>query len=417
MATVNFLFRSTKEKAFLNLRLLFRHNDNDYVFGGKTKIEVSKIYWTKQHLQKRPKDIQISNKQNEINGEINKLENYLLELFNKVNPEIIDKNWLTSKIENYYNPPKPDEVLPNELLLYFDAFLRLKKTEITQSTIKKYNTIKQLLIRYDNGLKQPLLLKDINLKFKSEFENFCIKNNYAPNTIARALRSIKTICTHAKYNGIKTSYQLENIKPKYTKVDSVYLTLDEIEKLKKIDKSKLNDSYENARDWLIISCFTGQRVSDFMRFTNEHIRIENGKHLIEFTQKKTDKIMTVPLHKEVLAILDKRRGKFPRPISDQKYNLYIKKVCEICELNELVKGSVKSETEPNSKIYRKKTGMYEKWELVTSHIGRRSFASNFYGEIPTSYLIYVTGHSTEAMFLNYIGKSNKDIAMELTNYF
>jgi len=54
---------------------------------------------------------------------------------------------------------------------------------------------------------------------------------------------------------------------------------------------------------------------------------------------------------------------------------------------------------------------------VTSHIGRRSFATNFYGIIPTSYLIYTTGHSTEAMFLNYIGKSNKDIALEMAKYF
>jgi hypothetical protein len=31
--------------------------------------------------------------------------------------------------------------------------------------------------------------------------------------------------------------------------------------------------------------------------------------------------------------------------------------------------------------------------------------------------MYITGHTTEAMFLTYIGKSNKDIAMELTSYF
>jgi len=30
---------------------------------------------------------------------------------------------------------------------------------------------------------------------------------------------------------------------------------------------------------------------------------------------------------------------------------------------------------------------------------------------------YATGHSSEVMFLNYIGKSNKDMALELTKYF
>ena len=83
----------------------------------------------------------------------------------------------------------------------------------------------------------------------------------------------------------------------------------------------------------------------------------------------------------------------------------------------MVTGSKKLETEKGSKIYRKTEGTYEKWKLVTSHIGRRSFATNFYGVIPTSYLIYVTGHTTEKMFLTYIGKSNKDIALELTKYF
>ena len=80
-------------------------------------------------------------------------------------------------------------------------------------------------------------------------------------------------------------------------------------------------------------------------------------------------------------------------------------------------GSKKVETVKDSGIYRKKTDTYKKHELVSSHIGRRSFATNFYGKIPTTYLIYVTGHSTEQMFLTYIGKSNKDLAMEIGNYF
>jgi len=260
MATVNFLYRSTKEKAPLNLRLLFRHENKDYVFGAKTKIEVSKNYWTKQHSQTRPKDIQISNKQNKVKGDINKLENYILEIFNTVNPETIDKNWLTKQVNNYYNPPQQNKEYSKDLLKYFDTFLKLKKTEITHSSIKKYNVIKKLLIRYENGMAQPLLIKDIDLKFKADFENFCLKHNYAPNTISRALRTIKTVCRHAKFNGLETSYQLDNIKPKYTKVDNVYLTFDEIEILKNIDNSKLIESHENARDWLIISCSLGKEL-------------------------------------------------------------------------------------------------------------------------------------------------------------
>jgi integrase len=139
--------------------------------------------------------------------------------------------------------------------------------------------------------------------------------------------------------------------------------------------------------------------------------------LLEFTQQKTKKVMTIPVHKKVIEILNKRNGQFPRQISDVNYNLYIKEVCEKAGLTQMVTGSKKVETAPKSKQYRKQTKMYQKWELVTSHIGRRSFATNFYGKIPTTYLIYITGHSTEQAFLTYIGKSNKDIAKEVFSYF
>ncbi len=91
MAAVNFLYRSTKENAPLNLRLLFRHEDKDYVLGVKTKVYIysnkelienphlsAKRYWAKEHQQTRPKDVEISNKQVEVNTELNKIENHIL---------------------------------------------------------------------------------------------------------------------------------------------------------------------------------------------------------------------------------------------------------------------------------------------------------------------------------------------------
>jgi len=416
MATINFLYRSTRSKANLHLRLLFRFNDKDFVIGANTQLEVSKEYWSKQH-KKKSKNIEISNRQVETNNELNTIENHILKSFNSINPDIVNKEWLKTEIDNYYNPPQQAKKLPTELLKYFDLFIEHKKNKISNSSIKRYNAVKQLLNRYQKGISKPILITDVNKDFQINFEKYCLKNNYALNTIGKAISIIKTACTDAKDNQLEVSYQLDKIKPKYAKVDKIYLTFEELEKIEAIDKNKLNESLENTKDWLIISCYTGQRVSDFMRFTNDMIRIEDGKHLIEFTQKKTGKIMTVPLHSKVLEILNKRNGMFPYAISDQKYNDYIKIVCELAELNKLEKGSKLKETKPKSGIYRKETGMYKKFDLVTSHIGRRSFATNFYGTIPTSYLIYVTGHSTEVMFLNYIGKSNKDIAMEMTNFF
>lgn len=416
MAAVNFLYRSTKDKANLHLRLLYRFNEKDFVFGANTKFETTKDYWSKDHKRKS-RDIILTNEQTRVNTELNKIENHVLNAFNACIPDAISKGWLQTQIDNYYNPPQEAEALPTELTKYIDFYIDYRKHESKQTSIQKFKVIKTKIEEMEALRKAPYLIKDVNDNFKNEFVNFYKSKNYAQNTMQRELTFIKTFCRHARFLGLETHPQLDSLRLDSMKVEKIYLTFDELEKIEKIETGKLTDSLDNAKDWLIISCYCGQRVSDFMRFIPDMIRIENGKKLIEFTQVKTGKIMTVPLHPKVIEILDKRGGEFPYAISDQKYNDYIKTVCEIAELTQKVMGSKHLETAPKSGIFRKETGMYRKCDLITSHIGRRSFATNFYGKIPTTYLIYVTGHSTEVMFLNYIGKSNKDLAIEMTNYF
>jgi len=412
MATVNFLYRSSKEYAPLNLRLLFRYKNKDFVLGAKTQYEVSKHYWTKEHPQKRPKDIEISNKQQEVNTELNSIENHILEAFKEADPLDYSKEWLELQMELYYNPPQKKAGIPTKLVDYIDFYKDYLKHEITTTSKRRCNVIKHKMERFQTERKKPILINEVNENFKNEFLAYQKSKGYAQNTIQRELKFIKTFCKHARYLGLETDPQLDSLKLEKIKPEKIYLSFDE---LKIIEKTKLKHDYlENARDWLIISCYTGQRVSDFLRFTKEMIRIENGKSLLEFTQKKTGKVMTVPLHRKILEILEKRNGEFPRSISDQRYNEYIKKVCKKAKLKEKIQGGLQKKTDHG---IRKVSGKYHKWELVTSHIGRRSFATNFYGTIPTTYLIYITGHSSEAMFLNYIGKSNKDLAMEISKYF
>jgi len=210
--------------------------------------------------------------------------------------------------------------------------------------------------------------------------------------------------------GLETHIQLDTLRLEREKVEKIYLTFDEIELIenKKFDSEALS----NAKDWLIISCFTGQRVSDLLHFTKDMIRLEDGIMLIEFTQKKTNKKMSLSLHPKVIEILNKNNGNFPYKISDQRYNEYIKEVCKEAKVNTPTKGG-KNNPETN----RKENGIYPKYELVSSHIGRRSFATNFYGKIPTSLLISATGHSSEAMFLEYIGKTQTQQAKELAKFW
>lgn len=342
-----------------------------------------------------------------LNEALTRFKAKLLHHFNSsVEKEPINTEWL----KNFISPkPKLNET-PTKVLDYFDYYLAQRRNEITNSTFQKIKVNQQKFNRFQVEKKRTYFIKDINSAFKKEFEDYCMSKGYAKNTTSRTLKYIKTLCLHARTKGVETSIELDKLSFKYEKVDWVYLTKDEIKLIEA--KEFVKESLDNARDWLLISCETGQRVSDFLRFTKKDIRNENGRVLIDFVQVKTKKPMTIPLNRKVMEILAKREGNFPRKISAKCYNDYIKEVCEIVGLTYKVKGSRKN---PITK--RKETGVFEKWKLVCSHIGRRSFSTNYYGDIQTSLLISVTGHSTEKQFLEYIGKSDTTKALQLADCF
>lgn len=365
-----------------------------------------------------------------LNTELENFRRRLTERLNRRTPgEQITTEWLKAFIN-------PTEAQGEGLLSYFDSYIQKKETEAKQgkmtfNTVKKVKANRSLLERMQEDLQEVYSIQDVSLQFIAKFKDYCHSKGYAQNTIARAVKYIVTVCRDARKSGIQVHKDLDDIKEKVVKAKSIYLTLEELEKIQKctlestytkayfleqpakptLKPTKPTNHLDNARDWLIISCFTGQRVSDFMRFTSDMVKTDKGKRLIEFTQVKTKKIMTIPLHPKVEAILQKNNG-FPRPISDQRYNEYIKEVCKLAGIKEKIQGT-KKDKETN----RNKSGTYEKWELVSSHIGRRSFASNFFGTIPTSLLMFVTGHTTEAQFYAYIGKAERTKAFQLAEYW
>jgi len=178
------------------------------------------------------------------------------------------------------------------------------------------------------------------------------------------------------------------------------ISFDEIKQIKAL--RDLPSTLENARKWMLIGLYVGQRVSDLLALKPLQLRfIENGVY-IDINQQKTDKYVTVGVvDKEVIQILKHR---FPYGISAQLFNRQIKKICQIGGLNEMVSGYKLC-----SKTRRKKLGTHPKYSLLSSHDLRRSFATNYFGKIETPILMQITGHSKESTFLSYIGTQvNKD---------
>ena len=119
----------------------------------------------------------------------------------------------------------------------------------------------------------------------------------------------------------------------------------------------------------------------------------------------------IPLHPNIKQIIKNRGGKLPRMISEQKFNKSIKDVCKVVGITEKVQGSKSIVIEQDGKrIKRKQAGLYPKYELVSSHTCRRSFASNMYGKIPHLHIMACTGHKSEKQFLDYIKITPKEHA-------
>lgn len=410
MANVKFQYRSKKDNAQIEIRFTFK--DENGVFKSyytRTQLEVSKEFFNDYQKKTDFRDTDKKNLKTEIDNLYNELNTFILNAYDNADEEIT-KDWLKNVVDEYYNPPKKENELPTKLLPYFDYFLSLKEREVKTGTLRKWKVVRNKIARFEKDKRKKYFIKDVNSKFLESFQEWSIKNEYENSTTNRNFRDVKAVCVHARTRGIEVSNELDYLKSNLKKEKKFIITLsiDELERIHRMNG--LPNYLDNAKDWLLISCYTGQRISDFMRFNPDMVRTEQKRKFIDITQEKTGKSVSIPLLPTVQKILDKRNGNFPRAISHEKYNEYIKEVCKLAEIDEVVEGKKEIKTDKGNR--RKEIGFYPKYELITSHTGRRSFATNFYGKLPTSFLKDITAHSTESMLLNYIGKTSKDTAIE-----
>jgi integrase len=396
MATVNFLIQTEKNPSKIYIRF---KDGRKFDIQTTTNFIINPEDWSQS--KQRPKSLK-SESFKTLDTDLQNLKTNLQNCFNS-SSDVIDLNWL----KNFLNPLEKLSI-PKDLVSYFDFYIKERGKDIDHRTTLKINVVKNKIIKIQKEKQKTFLISEVNQKFKNDFESWNLKNGYASNTILSNLKEVKAMCIHARKKGLAVSWEMDEIKVTQKKAVSIYLNEEDI---LKIDKAVIKiKSLQDARDWLLISCYTAQRVSDFMRFRSSMIRKENGIFLIEFTQMKTGKIMTLPLQKKVIEILNKRDFEFPDRQTDPKYNVNIKNVCKKAKIENIVYGG---KMEKSRKVFKE----YPKHELVTSHIGRRSFATNNYGKIPTPLLMAATGHGTEAVFLTYIGKSSSEKAIELSKYF
>ncbi|MCT4586658.1 MAG: site-specific integrase [Carboxylicivirga sp.] len=426
MATIKFRARGTNEQREIYLRLSAGRSVN---IQAKTGYTIHSKLWKYDKIAKgvnkgklsefgQPKQSDAIGKRlkeqlDSLTTEINKRFNQATEKGEPITPE-----WLTNQINSLQNKGTKEQQNKGDLLTYTDHYIsylpdhvqRSGKRGVSKNTIQKFVTLKARVVDFQKAKRRRYNIVDVSPDFIRLFDGFLRKNGYSDNYIGTLSINLKTMCKNARKDGFKVSSDLDMITGVKSEVQRVILTFEELEQIRQTTFKR--EALGNARDWLLIGCYTGQRVSDLLKLTKDNLVFKSGLELIELTQIKTGKRVSLPIHPVVKEILDKNEGDFPYKISDVKFNVYIKEVCEIAKINKRINGS-----KMNPETMRKEQGTYPKHELITSHVCRRSFATNHYGDIPTPILMSATGHATEKKFLIYIGKTATEQAQQLAEYW
>ena len=218
---------------------------------------------------------------------------------------------------------------------------------------------------------------------------------------------MKVILNDATENGynINLKYQNKNFRALREEVNNIYLSEVELKKIINLDLRN-DKNLEEVRDLFIVGCYTGLRFSDFSQIRKENI-IE-GK-FIKLKTIKTDEWVTIPLMTEVAVVMGKYKDQsnnLPKAFDNQVMNRYLKEIGELAEIKEnflKVRSKGKDRFEET----------FKKFELITTHTARRSFATNMFKKgIPSRVIMKITGHRTEKAFSSYI-KISEDENAEL----
>lgn len=307
---------------------------------------------------------------------------------------------------------------------YFRIYIDRYTSVRSPSTIKKYNTVLNKMISYEKQIGVTLKFADINIIFYNNFRTWVYNQGYADNYFGTMIKIIKQLYREARL--VDKLHNLTDIEHRSfistnASTDNVYLTEAELLRIHNLvitptlvldhyadlDEYRIHQKIHSLnfiRDLFIIGAYTGLRVSDFTRITRENIR----DHLY-IKSRKTGYDTIIPIHPIIQSIISNGFN-FSRKISEQKINKHIKEVAMFAGITEKVLI--------NKRISGNITKVYtEKYNLISSHTARRSFATNAYkAGVPSIAIMKITGHTKESTFLKYIKVSTKENADILSNH-
>ncbi len=406
MARVNFyLSNKVDHRGNYPILLYFTFMGNRISVG--TDNSISKKFWNSKTHRAR-----ISHSEGKsVNDRLDDLEEKVKKMFrDDFRDESPRKDIIKQKIKEIIRPPK--KLGLDDFIAFAEAFEQSakKRTETRKNYNQTINHLKVFKFMSANFKKRSITFNDIDLNFYNEFYTYLEKRAVlSNNTIGTHIKNIKVFMRESFERGIhkNINFTLKGFKVITEETDATYLSPEELDTIYQKDLNFI-PKFERIRDLFIIGCWTGLRYSDLHQV---HVGNIYKNELLKVRTIKGNRQVVIPLHAYVLQILKKYSYNLPKVISNQKMNDYLKEICELSGISDAV-------TLTKTKGGKRISETFEKWQIISTHTARRSFATNMYNMgIPSITIMAITGHRTERSFLRYIKVTPEQHAILLLRFW
>ncbi len=377
--------------------------------GGKLKRstgeKIAPKYWDAK-TQRATLDKRETKKHVLVNDQLDTFASVIIQIYRDYNSGSITLEEFKDEIDyrmEFKPRPEPDKpaTVPKFFQFIENEFLpeQEKNAYTTRKALRSvFNHLKQYAAEKRGGV---LHYEDFDFRFFADFKKWLHEppRNHSIDTAGKTIRRVKQMLNAAHARRYHSTTDFKSIRTETAKTSKFALTFVELEHLYHLDLSG-NKRLEKVRDLFLIGAYTGLRFSDFTRIRPEYIESIDGKSILTITAAKTGQMVSMPLLPIPAALLEKYNYHPPR-ISNQRMNDYLKELGKLAGMDDKMIVTVTSGGK------RSEVAM-SKWERLTTHVARRSFATNFYRDgVPAVVLMKITGHTTERQFMQYIAIDGK----------
>lgn len=436
MISIKFYLKNPKQSGLLRkdeVTILAKVTMPSGRFEVRTGEQIPAVYWDFKNQQVKS----TYRGHYEINTALQEFKTLILQLYR-------DNKTLTFAQFKKLVQKKPSQE-KKTLFIALEQFLTQYSAEKDSKTVSKYAVMAKQLKAFDqtNPIDFPTLDHNFYDRFKkhlysipnpnypncslvgthgSTSDDYCIINSASgipiglfDDTVFKYIVNLKTFLAWSEKRGYTVNNAYKNWEIIERRYPPISLTLTEVETLenfeftcesvkpfckKGAEPCKVAAALDIARDYLVFECRTGQRISDIKRFSLKDF----SDFKWTFTPKKGNRLSskTNTVHFKgfcapALLILEKHNWKMPE-VSEQKINDNIKTACKVVGINQEVT------------IYRwaqnKRIKMtMPKYELISSHVGRKSFITIALQFMPHKLVMTLAGIDSYATLKHYEGES------------